>query len=246
MATVAEDVRPRLIARPRPRFYAIVALLIAGFMVLGFGYELPKYVIRPNVQRPPILLLHSIVFLGWIILYLAQILLIQTHKIRLHRTLGWLGLALALIMPPLGIATALVMRHFNLTTFPSHDVPLDLAFLATPIADIIVFTPCAWIGIAMRKRPDYHRRLMYLATASIAEAGFGRLPIPGMGVWFYLGNLPIYFAGMIYDRVTIGHVHKVYLWMVPFIITVEAISMYLWLAHPAWWVATCRWLIGMN
>ncbi len=244
---VADGPQPgRRTGRRRPRFHAVVALIILAFMIVGFGVELPKYVLHPRVSFPPILLYHSIAFIGWMLLYVVQTLLIQARQVRLHRTLGLLGVALALVMPPLGIATAIIMRRFDILTFHSPDVPHDLAFLATTFADILAFTPCAWLGIALRKRPEYHRRLMFLSIASIAEAGFGRLPFAGLGTWFYIGNLPLFAAGVIHDRLTRGHVHPVFRWGVPLILLDEGIAMTLWLLHPAWWVAICRWMTGIG
>ncbi|MDB5701337.1 MAG: hypothetical protein JWL66_1536 [Sphingomonadales bacterium] len=233
-------------ARRQSVFYLTMALTIAALMVAGLSYDIPKYVLHPTVHRPFLLGIHSAVFVAWMVLYVLQSVLIYTRNVRWHRSLGWFGLALAIIMPPLGIATSLVMRRFNLSVFPSTDYPLDLAFLAAPLSEIWAFTVCAWIGIAMRKRPEYHRRLMFLSTASIAEAGFGRLPIPGMATWFFIGNLMFYAAAMVHDRMTIGHVHKVYRIAVPLLVLNEVWAMYLWLEHPAWWLTMSKWLIDIG
>lgn len=229
-----------------PRFHVSMALFIFLSMLGGFYFELPKYVLHPKVHFPGILAVHSLVFCSWMLLYLAQTLLVQARNIRWHRRLGWVGLGLAIIMPPLGVATAIVMRRFDLTVFHSHNVQHDLAFLAAPLADILAFTPCAWLGIIWRKRPEYHRRLMFLALASIAEAGFGRLPIPGASTWFFLSNLMLYGAAVGHDVWTRGRVHPVFVWAVPLILLDEGVAMYLWLAHPAWWLAICSSLTGIG
>ncbi len=223
-----------------------MALLIAVLMVAGLSYDVPKYVLHPTVHRPLLLGIHSAVFVAWMLLYVAQAVLAYVGRLRWHRTLGWFGLGLAIVMPPLGIATAIVMRRFNLDAFPSEDLARDIGFLAAPFSDIVAFTSCAWAGIAWRRRPEYHRRLMFLSTASIAEAGFGRLPIPGMATWFFLGNLLLYAAAMLNDRLTIGRVHAAFRWGVPLLVLNEAAAMYLWLVHPAWWLAASRWMIGLG
>lgn len=230
----------------RPRFHLSMALFIFLAMLGGFYGELPKYVLHPKVHFPGILAVHSLAFCSWMLLYLAQTVLVQARNIRLHRLLGWAGLGLAIIMPPLGIATAIVMRRFDILAFHSHNVPRDLAFLATPLADILAFTPCAWLGILWRKRPAYHRRLMFLAMASIAEAGFGRLPIPGASTWFFLSNLMLFGMAVLHDLWTSGRLHPVFVWGVPLILLDEGIAMYLWLAHPAWWLAICTSLTGIS
>ncbi len=149
-------------------------------------------------------------------------------------------------MPPLGAATAIVMRRFDVLTFHSTDVPRDLAFLSTTLGDIVAFTPCAWLAIAWRKRSDRHRRLMFLSIACVAETGFGRMPIPGVTTWFFLSNVAFFAAGIAHDKLTLGRVHPVFLWGVPLIMLDEGLAMYLWQVHPAWWVAVCGWLTGIR
>ncbi len=252
MATTATELeaiakpRPRPRVRGRTRFYLAVALILAGSMVFGFYFDLPKYVLHPTVDFPPVLRWHSAVFVAWMLLYLTQTLLVQTRNVRIHRMLGWFGLGLAVIMPPLGIATAIVMRRFDLLHFQSQNVPRDLAFLAAPFADIVAFTPCAWLGIALRKRRDYHIRFMFLSIACVAETGFGRIPVPGASTWFFLSNVAFYAAAIVHDRVTLGHVHKVLAWGVPLIMLDEGFAVYLWQVHPQWWLAICRALTGVG
>jgi hypothetical protein len=252
VATAAKELktsagtRPESRARGRLRFHFAIALILVGSMVSGFYFDLPKYVLHRTLHFPAVLAVHSAVFSAWMLLYLTQTLLVQTRNVRVHRTLGWFGLVLAGVMPPLGIATAIVMRRFDLLNIPSQNVPLDLAFLAGPLGDIIAFTSCAWLGIALRKRRDYHSRLMFLSIASVADTGFSRIPIPGGGKWVYLCNLTFYIAGIAHDRKTLGHVHKVFLWGVPLLLLNEAFAAYLWQAHPHWWLAVCSSLVGVG
>lgn len=227
----------------RPIFYLAMALLISAMIVAGLSFDVPKYVLHPTAHRPVLLAVHSVVFIGWMIVYVAQNMLVYARKIRWHRMLGWVGMTFAVLVPPLGIATAIVMRRFDLATFPSSDFARDLAFLAAPLSDIVAFTPCVLAGIAMRRRPDYHRRLMYLSIASIAEAGFGRFPLPGTATWFFGGNVLLYLAAIAHDKYTRGQVHRVYRIGVPLLVLNEATAMYLWLMHPAWWLSACRWML---
>jgi hypothetical protein len=243
---VTAGARPTARARGRLRFHLAITLILAASIIFGFYFDLPKYVLHPTLSFPAILAVHSVVFVAWLFLYLAQTLLVQTRNVGLHRLLGWFGLGLALIMPPVGVATAIVMRRFDLLHIPSQDLPRDLAYLSAPLADLIAFTPCAWLGIALRKRPDYHSRLMFLSLASIADAGLGRIPIPGASKFFFLSNLAFFAAGIVHDRLTLGHVHKVLAWGVPLILLDEAFAFYLWQWHPQWWLAICGAVTGLN
>jgi hypothetical protein len=215
-------------------------------MVAGFYFELPKYVIHPTADFPAILAVHSAVFVSWMVLYVAQTLLLQTRRVELHRTLGWIGFGLAVVMPPLGVMTAIVMRRFDLLAFHSQNMSRDLAFLAAPFADIAAFTLFAWLGIALRKRSDHHGRLMFLSMAAIADAGFSRLPIPGVTTWFFAGNLLLCCAAIVHDKLTVGYVHKVFGWGVPLMALDEGLAVYLWLEQPEWWLKICRSLVGLG
>jgi hypothetical protein len=228
----------------RSPFHLAMALAIAASMVAGFYYELPKYVTHPAVRFPAILGVHAAVFSSWMVLYVVQTLFVRVRSVDLHRMLGWLGLALALIMPPLGVATAIVMRRFDLLAFHSQNMARDMAFLAAPLADIAAFTVFAWLGIARRARSDQHGRLMFLSMAAIADAGFSRLPLPGVTTWFFAGNLLLCGAAIVHDKLTTGSVHQVYRWGLPFLALDEGLAIYLWLAQPAWWVSLCRSLLG--
>lgn len=232
--------------RRRSKFHLGFAGAIAALMLVGFPFDAEHFVFHPVAPRPAILFWHALVATLWMVTYFTQALLIPAGKLAWHRRLGWLGAGLALAMPPLGIATALAMRRFDLAHFPSSDPARDLSFLAAPLADIVAFTPCAWLGIAMRKRPDWHRRLMYLSTAAIAEAGFGRIPIPGMANWFFLGNFVLYGLTIANDIRLDGRIHPVNRWAVPLIMADESIAMLLWFMHPAWWQATARTLLGLG
>ena len=39
------------------------------------------------------------------------------------------------------------------------------------------FTVLFWLAIYWRKKPEFHRRLVLIATCALTSAGFGRWPI---------------------------------------------------------------------
>jgi hypothetical protein len=39
--------------------------------------------------------------------------------------------------------------------------------------------------------------------------------------------------------------HRVYLAGVPLMVALGGVSIYLYVAHPAWWVAASRWMIAV-
>ena len=85
-----------------------------------------------------------------------------------------------------------------------------LAGLALSLRDLFVFAGFAPAGIFYRRQPEIHKRLMALATVNLLPAAVGRIPMrPAFFVPLLLAFVA---AGPVYDRVTRGRVHPVFLW----------------------------------
>ena len=72
-----------------------MSLLIAAVVVYGFSHTVDNNLIHATPIRPWILYLHATVFSGWVAFFILQSTLIRTHKVRVHRTLGWFGVGWA-------------------------------------------------------------------------------------------------------------------------------------------------------
>jgi hypothetical protein len=72
------------------------------------------------------------------------------------------------------------------------------------------------LGILKRKDADTHKRLMLLSSAAILEAAVGRLPLDFIAqaapLSFYLGADLVILAGIAFDKLSRGEVHKVWVW----------------------------------
>jgi len=89
-----------------------------------------------------------------------------------HRFLGWFGAGLAAVMVPMGIAIAIIMTRFDAVVL--HQSGTD-AFLAIPLYGILAFGVIIALGIYWRRRPEFHRRLMFVATCGLMDAPLDRL-----------------------------------------------------------------------
>ncbi len=57
-------------------------------------------------------------------------------------------------------------------------------FLAVNALGVLSFGALAAVAIALRRRPDWHRRLMAGATVALISPAFARLfPMPLLGAW---------------------------------------------------------------
>jgi hypothetical protein len=124
------------------------------------------------------------------------------------------------------------MTRFH--TVQLHE-PDGSSFMSIPYVDMLIFGVGVGLAIYWRKRPDYHRRLMFIATCQLMDAGFGRFA--------YVFNHDLYYPlldllivlGMARDLVVEGRVHKVYLYALPAVIVLQGTAVYLYRANPGWW-----------
>ncbi len=168
-------------------FYFCMSLLIAAVVVYGFSHTVNGNLIHATPPRPWILWLHGAVFSAWVIFFIFQSSLVRMHRVNLHRTMGWFGAGLGILIPVLGIATAIVMSRFRIAAF--HDAGIR-PFFALSALDMISFTIPFWLAIAWRRKPEFHRRLVLIATCALTGAAFVRFPmIPTPHKWAYGGAM---------------------------------------------------------
>ena len=130
-------------------FYFFMSLLIAAIVMYGFSHTVEKNLIHATPVRPFLLYVHGAIFSGWVVFFIFQSLLVRTHNVRLHRTLGWFGVALGAAISVLGISTAITMTRFQM--FRLHAVEDAVTDLLGPFLDMTCFTIPFALAIYWRK-----------------------------------------------------------------------------------------------
>jgi hypothetical protein len=182
----------------------------------GFAptYYLRAYLGTPTFSGltsiPPLLHLHGVLFTAWVLLFVVQTTLVARRQVAMHRTLGLAGVGLAAGMVAVGWQTATAAAARG-SAPPGID---PIAFLVVPIFDILLFAGFVSAAIAQRRNKEAHKRLMILAYASIITAAVARLPgVMPLGPFGFFGLAFLFvLAGMAYDLISRGRVHRVYLW----------------------------------
>jgi hypothetical protein len=225
-------------------FYFLMSLLIAALVAYAFSQTIEQNLIHPSVPRPSVLYAHAVIFFGWVALFMAQTALIQVRNIRLHRRLGLAGLAIGTAIPIVGIATALTMARFNVGTGSNpHDDAA--AFLVVPFNDMIFFSITFGLAVWWRRKPEFHRRLMFLATCLLTAAAFARFPFITMDEFrFYAGVDLLILLGVGRDLFATRQVHVVYRSMLPILVIAQVVTMATFLHHPPIWMNIAGRLIG--
>jgi hypothetical protein len=225
--------------RPGSRaFYPLLALAISSTVYWGFYYTYFGPVFGgqyPEVS--PAIHVHGWSFFLWYLLFPLQAVLMATGHPRLHFTLGGVSVVMAAVMTFTGLLVASVRiaeglnapdpdpftafwKHFGLLVF--YSLVLFVSFYAAAIAN--------------RDRPEIHKRLMVIASASATPAAVFRI-IVGLSGYYWLQTpawvmlaaffLPSIFIliGIIYDLAAFRSVHRVYLVGLPIVIGFYALGL---------------------
>ena len=212
MATIA---RPAVRIRSDRLFYTSMGLAIAATIFWGFSasFYLSHWLATPpgTPDWTPLLYFHGAVFSCWMVLMVAQPMLIASRNVRLHRRLGYAGAAVAAMMFVVGNVTAAVQMHGG---FKGLGDPL--VFYAVPFFAINTFAVTVLLAVLWRNRAETHKRLILLANVGIIGAAIARIPMATLQAgapftFIFLPNL-ITLAGIVYDWRTRGRVHPVWIW----------------------------------
>lgn len=222
-------------------FYFLMSLLVAVVVVYGFSHTVNAGLFHPPSPRPMVLYFHAILFTGWLVFFIMQSALIRTRNVKLHRQLGWFGLALGIAILIVGIATAIAMGSLRM-----REGRTDAAhFLVIPFFDMLAFSVAFGLAFYWRKKPEFHRRLILIATCSLTGAAFGRFPsflVPQN--CFYVGVDVLILLGVLRDLVVTKRVHPVYLCGLPLLIFGQAAAVYTFVRSWPVWMRLAHAMLG--
>jgi len=174
-------------------FYVIAGSVMLLATVVGFraflahgkgfgGGEITRQIV-------PLVIVHGLAMLSWIILFLMQSIFILNGNRRLHMRIGVGGGVLAGVMVPLGSVTAILSAHHNPELYQPFGGPRF--FLATMLGEMLSFGVLVGIAIIYRRRPEIHRPMMLLASLMIISGSLGRCPYIGE----FAAMKPLYVLG---------------------------------------------------
>ncbi len=159
-------------------FYAIAAFAMLLLTAVGFREFLlhGKSVggAPMTAQILPLVVMHGLAMLGWVLLFCVQSTLIVANRRRLHFRLGKIGAFLAGAVVLLGVTVAPLSAHYNPAAY--DDFGGARYFLALMWPEPVTFGVLVAIALAYRHRLEVHRPMMLLATVGLMTGSLGRLP----------------------------------------------------------------------
>lgn len=183
---------------------------------MAFAGFAPSYFLKAHFhmgpELTPLLHVHGALMTSWLVLLVTQTSLIAAGRVEWHRRLGVAGVILAGVITVLMAFTAVVRAKAGLLGPPGGPPPL--VFLSIPLTSVIVFSTLFGAAIFNRRRSDYHKRLVILATLELVTAAIARLPgIDAFGPpGFFLGADLFIVAIAIRDFTTLRRLHPATLW----------------------------------
>ncbi|MDP3738283.1 MAG: hypothetical protein Q8R02_12890 [Hyphomonadaceae bacterium] len=214
-------------------FFVGLGVLYTIVAIVGFAPSVYKYFIG-EVSYPPVVHVHAVLMLGWVVLFTTQAGFAASGKLIRHRQVGFASLTLA-------AALWISMGVVSIAALVRYD-PAQYGFLIKPLLiqlGLMVAFPIflTW-GVLARRESSWHKRLMTFATLTLLQAAVDRmnwLPNEGLpmfwhyGVRLYVLMLPLF----VFDIVTLRRIHPATLIGAGLIVAMHGVITY-YANDPGW------------
>jgi hypothetical protein len=248
----------------KSRFYVGAAVFVILLNMAGF---LPSLIDQSRRVAPPTWLVtaHGALAGAWLLFFLVQATLVATRRTAIHRRLGVAGAFIASAMIAVGSLTVidLTRRGYDLSgdlaraAFAPGSPPLPredfAAGMLPPLLGFANFGILTGLGLAFRRRPAVHKRLMVLALGVLVPTPLIHLSGHLIGRWpglYGALNLAILivanalpFSVAVHDKVSDGRVHPISLW-VPVLLIVETFGLIAVVMPSDGWRRLALWLVS--
>ena len=204
--------------------FGISGLLVVAF---GFGWTYAVPMVRRTFSAPWFVHLHGASALVWVLIFIGQAILVRSRRTPFHRRLGQVALPLSLLVWGSGIATALWAAKRDV----AGQGTLATSALSGTVTGLSFFVLLVAAAILARKRPDWHKRLIMLATIQVLWPAIFRLrhwlpSIPNPEIWLalVLAYSPILLAAG-RDHAKYGKIHPVWLFVSPVLVLEQSLEV---------------------
>lgn len=198
----------------RALFFPVLAFAISATAILGFSFTYMGPLMTgsyPQVSWATHA--HGIVYLAWCVFLPIQASLPASGMFPVHKALGLTSPVLVAAMAFTGLLTISVRVQEALSGEGSE---FWKAFSIPITAGLVLFLGFYIAALLNRSRPDWHKRLMIVAAATVIAAGTWRIIVAAFG--FVDWSMPaavastklFIVAGMIHDLVARRSIHPAY------------------------------------
>ena len=231
------------------RFYTWFA--VCAFLIIFAGFAHTYYLrsVFETKGLPLLLHLHGFLFTAWFVLFFVQVRLVARHRVDLHRKLGIVGAFLAPLCAGVAIGVSFhAGRRFALA-HPNSLTNLRARPAAMDFGTSLMFLVLVGIALYLRRRPEFHKRIMVLACCSILLPAIGRIPLlfgnvfDTVGFWGLVAitEVPL-LACILYDTIKHRRLHPAFGWGGTVVLLSFPTFMMVGASDP--WLKFLSWLVS--
>jgi hypothetical protein len=242
--------------------YVFMAVLFIATVLAGFIPDsremLSDVAAAKRPPLPPILHVHAVLMGSWLLLLLAQAVLMATGRSAFHKQLGLISVVLApamviagfLLIPAIDSQIIDGIRHGPPPVADElrHILPIVLNIMLIQIRVGIVFAILVTLGLLARKSdPETHKRLMFLSIFAALPAATDRITwlpssVPGSALTVELWPLLVLAPMFLWDLYRLQRIQRAY-WIWLGVTLIPAIAMHALWNNP-WWYKTALTMLG--
>ena len=165
--------------RAERAFYLFIAFMFLALVLWTFARTFYLKLMFGTPALPLLVHIHGVVMTGWPVLLAVQTSLVASRRIQWHKRVGVFGAVWAGLVVLLGTVTTL---HAAAREVQGHTPrAMGQVFITTlDLLQMLLFAVYVTAAILLRRRPDYHKRLMVLSIACMLPDALARLPVSWM------------------------------------------------------------------
>jgi len=230
-------------AATRSAFFLYLALAFLAVAITGFSTTFFMPLARGTFSAPPIVHVHGALLFGWLIFFIAQATFVKYKSLSVHRTLGWIGLALSVAIVISGVAVGDFAARRDLA---ASGESWPFGNFVNIVIEMMLFGALVFAAIWTRRRPEFHKRFLVLATISALGPAWFRfrhfMPfVPNPIVTFSLVADAVWLVAMARDWLVLKRIHPVYIWAGGAMFTIHAAELAF--VDSQLWTNVGRWLL---
>lgn len=243
MATTSAETPIPPALRPRHPFYTWAAALAVLVAVIGFARTYYLKVAFGTPELSALKHLHGLVMTSWLVLFVVQVRLVATGRTAIHRKVGIAGALIAFMVVFAATDLAITSAREGFTPLATLS---PLVFLVLPMGEVVTFTVLITAAILLRKRPEYHKRLMVVGTLSMLTPAVARMVInmgipPAPPLFFLLTDVMI-LGCIAYDTMRHKRVHPAFASAFGVVLLIQVGRLVL--SQTEAWMTFAKWLVA--
>jgi hypothetical protein len=201
------------------RFYTWFAVCACLIIFAGFAHTYYLRFAFETKGLPLLLRVHGFLFTAWFVLLFVQARLVARHRVDLHRKLGFVGAVLAPLCAFVAIGVSFNAGRRLVLAHPTSLTNLQVRPGAMDLGTSLMFLLLVAIALYLRRWPEYHKRIMILASCSLLLPAIGRIPFFGtvlfdaVGFWGLIAITEVPpVTCILYDTIKHRRLHPAFGW----------------------------------